>query len=127
MGTHQFACHIKFPSKYIIVSFDTVVGIYSGLTSVNLPEIEKEFGLSSKQSAVILLSNDIGGIILLPIVSFYGTHGRKPKWIGIGALICGMFWNSLIQSTVLNLRLTKILLIDDEYKSLEIVFDENFL
>ena len=60
-----------------------------GLTNVTIPAIEKEFGLSSKQSAVILLSNDIGGIVLLPVVSFYGAHGKKPKWIGIGAVITG--------------------------------------
>ena len=60
-----------------------------GLTSAALPDIEKEFGLSSKQSAVILLSNDIAGIAMLPIISFYGTHARKPKWIGTGAIITG--------------------------------------
>lgn len=78
------------PSVFLIFVFifALTAGISSGLTSVNLPEIEKEFGLSSKQSAVILLSNDIGGIVLLPFVSFYGTHGKKPKWIGLGAIIC---------------------------------------
>ena len=64
-------------------------GIVAGLTGVNLPDIEKEFGFSSKKSAVILLANDIGGILMLPFVSFYGTHAKKPKWIGIGAIITG--------------------------------------
>ena len=70
-----------------------------GLTNVTIPDIEKEFGLSSKQSAVILLSNDIGGIVLLPIISFYGTHGKKPKWIGTGAVVTGKSSVSVMTAT----------------------------
>ena len=56
---------------------------------MSIPDIEKEFGFSSSSAGLILSSNDIAGIILVPIVSFLGTHGKKPKWIGYGALFTG--------------------------------------
>lgn len=85
----------RFASPKCFTFFLSLFGIVQailsmGLTSAALPDIEKEFGLSSKQSAVILLSNDIAGIAMLPIISFYGTHARKPKWIGTGAIITGI-------------------------------------
>ena len=56
---------------------------------MSIPDIEKEFGFSSSSAGIILASNDIAGIILVPLVSFWGTHGRKPKWIGIGGITTG--------------------------------------
>ena len=61
----------------------------NGFTSASLPDIEKEFGFSSKESGFILASNDISAIILVPFVSFFGSHGNKPRWIGYGSLITG--------------------------------------
>eukprot|EP00794_Sanderia_malayensis_P000574 gene574-1233_t len=61
-----------------------------GLVVVSIPDIEKEFGLTSTHSGLILAFNDIAGIILVPIISFFGTTGKKPKWIGYGALITGL-------------------------------------
>ena len=63
--------------------------LVNGFTSVCLPDIEKEFGFSSKESGFILASNDISALLLVPLVSFFGGHGNKPKWIGYGALITG--------------------------------------
>ncbi len=64
--------------------------IVMGLTAVAIPDIEKEFRLSSTDSGLILASNDIAGILLVPIVAFFGQDGKKPKWLGCGALITGM-------------------------------------
>ena len=61
----------------------------NGLTGVSIPDIEKEFGFSSSSAGIILASNDIAGIILVPLISFWGTHGRKPAWIGYGAITTG--------------------------------------
>ena len=63
--------------------------LVNGLTGVSIPDIEKEFGLSSSSAGIILASNDIAGIILVPIISFWGTHGKKPKWLGYGAIVTG--------------------------------------
>lgn len=65
---------------------------------VSIPDIEKEFGLSSRSAGIILASNDIAGILLVPIVSFWGTHGRKPLWIGLGSIITGSLQSFLALS-----------------------------
>jgi len=74
-----------------ISMFSIVQGILvNGLTGVSIPDIEKEFGLSSSSAGIILASNDIAGIVLVPIISFWGAHGKKPKWLGYGAIITGI-------------------------------------
>ena len=63
----------------------------NGLTGVSIPDIEKEFGLSSSSAGIILASNDIAGIILVPVISFWGAHGKKPKWLGYGSIVTGEY------------------------------------
>ena len=56
---------------------------------MSIPDIEKEFGLSSSSAGIIMASNDIAGIVLVPLISFWGTHAKKPKWLGYGSIITG--------------------------------------
>ena len=65
--------------------------IVSGITSINLPALEKRFQLSSKDLGLIAGSNDISAILLVSIVSFYGEFGNKIKWLGYGMVITGQF------------------------------------
>ena len=60
-----------------------------GLLTGSLRDIEKQFGFTSKQTGFIIVSNDIAALLAVPVVSFYGERGNKPKWIGFGALLCG--------------------------------------
>ena len=61
----------------------------NGITSLNLPSLEKRFQLSSKDLGLIAASNDISAIVLVCFVSFYGEFGNKIKWLGYGTLITG--------------------------------------
>ena len=63
--------------------------IVNGITSINLPALEKRFQLSSKDLGLIAASNDISGSLLGSFVSFYGQFGNKIKWLGNGMLITG--------------------------------------
>ena len=63
--------------------------IVNGITSINIPAIEKRFQLSSKDLGIIAASNDISAIMLVCFVSFYGGFGNKIKWLGYGAVITG--------------------------------------
>ena len=56
---------------------------------MSIPDIEKEFGLSSSSAGIIMASPDIAGIVLVPLISFWGTHAKKPKWLGYGSIITG--------------------------------------
>ncbi len=73
--------------KIIVNCFSGLIVL--GLTTVTIADIEKEFGLSSTDSGLIFASNDIAGILLVPIVAFLGQNRKKPKWVGIGALLTG--------------------------------------
>ena len=70
-----------------------------GLLSASLRDIEKQFGFTSKESGFILISNDIAALLVVPIVSFFGEKGNKPKWIGYGTLLCGKNTGSKAPST----------------------------
>ena len=61
----------------------------SGITSINLPALEKRFQLSSQDLGLIAASNDMSAILLVSFVSFYGEFGNKIKWLGYGTLITG--------------------------------------
>ena len=63
----------------------------TGITVMNLPILEKRFQLTSKEIGFIAASNDISAIILTSFVSFYGTYACKPKWLGFGSLLTGMY------------------------------------
>eukprot|EP00111_Clytia_hemisphaerica_P005496 TCONS_00015937-protein len=61
-----------------------------GITAVNLQTLETEFGLTSKSTGLIMTGNDISGLLLVTVVSFFGTKASKPKWMGIGSVITGL-------------------------------------
>lgn len=63
----------------------------NGITSINLPALEKRFQLRSQDLGLIAASNDISAILLVSFVSFYGEFGNKIKWLGYGTLVTGQF------------------------------------
>ena len=65
--------------------------IVSGLSPSSVAQIEKEFGLPSKVSGAILASNDASALAFVLIVSYFGEKGKKPKWLGIGAIMTGEY------------------------------------
>ena len=65
--------------------------IVNGLTIVSLPSVEKEFRISSKSAGLIVAGNDASALLLVGAISFFGTKGHKPRWMGIGVLITGMY------------------------------------
>ena len=63
--------------------------LVNGLISASIPHIEREFGFTSTESGVILGSNDVSGLLLVLIISYYGENGHKPRWLGCGAILTG--------------------------------------
>ena len=64
-----------------------------GLLTGSLRDIEKQFGFTSKQTGFIIVSNDIAALLSVPVVSFYGERGNKPKWIAFGTMLCGIIYS----------------------------------
>ncbi|XP_048258825.1 solute carrier organic anion transporter family member 4C1-like [Haliotis rufescens] len=52
-----------------------------------IPHIEKQFGLTSKMTAVLTSCLDIGGVSIMLFVSFIGTRYNMAKGLAIGAFV----------------------------------------
>ena len=61
----------------------------NGFTNLFLLTLEKRFQLTSAEVGFIAASNDIAGILLTALVSYYGTYGNKIKWLGYGSVVTG--------------------------------------
>ncbi|KAK2570992.1 Solute carrier organic anion transporter family member 4A1, partial [Acropora cervicornis] len=73
----------------ITVSFFSFIQGMSvnGFTNIFLLTLERRFHLTSTEVGFIAASNDIAGIVLTSLVSFYGTYGNKIKWLGYGSVV----------------------------------------
>ena len=81
------ACSVVSEYNSSFFCFRIYIGmIVSGITSINLPALEKRFQLSSKDLGLIAASSDISGSLLASFVSFYGQFENKIKWLGNGLL-----------------------------------------
>ena len=63
--------------------------VVNGFTNLFLLTLERRFQLTSTEVGFIAASNDIAGIVLTSLVSFYGTYGNKIKWLGYGSVVTG--------------------------------------
>jgi hypothetical protein len=61
----------------------------NGFNYAAIPSLEKQFHLNSKQTGLISSVNNISNMLLTIIVSFYGSFGNKPRWIGLSLTLVG--------------------------------------
>lgn len=61
--------------------------IINGFTNVGLSTLEKQFKLNSKESGMIVAAKEISSLLLIAFLSYYGSFGHKPKYLGYGALL----------------------------------------
>ena len=64
----------------------------NGFVNVVITSIEKRFGLRSTQTGLISSTYDIGSLLVMIPVSFFGGRSlaSKPRWIGLGLLCQGL-------------------------------------
>ena len=64
----------------------------TGVVKVITTTIERRFGFSSTQTGLVNSAFDIGTLLLMIPVTYYGgrKHSHKPKWIGCGLLTIGL-------------------------------------
>ena len=60
---------------------------YFTYTIACLSTIEKRYAFPSRISAIILICDNISGLLLNPIVGYLGTRINGPKLIGFGCLV----------------------------------------
>ncbi|XP_078610366.1 solute carrier organic anion transporter family member 4A1-like isoform X1 [Branchiostoma floridae x Branchiostoma japonicum] len=77
---------------FICIGAALAGAISSGFVPIILTTLEFRFGLSSTQSALLVITYDIFGVILIPIITYYGGKrtANKSQWIGFGTLLFGV-------------------------------------
>lgn len=79
--------------RWILFACCLLVGtegfVVTGLTGVVITSIEKRYFLRSSQVGFIFASYEMGGTLLILVVSYYGHH-HKSKWLGLGSLGFGL-------------------------------------
>lgn len=64
--------------------------VVNGFVNVVITSIERRFEIKSTDSGIIAGSYDVGTLICLVPVTYFGGHASKPVLIGLGMLIAGL-------------------------------------
>lgn len=62
----------------------------SGYFNSVITTIEKRFDIPSRMTGLIASTFEIGNLITVIFVSYFGTHRHIPKWIGRGVVVTGL-------------------------------------
>ncbi|CAL1532840.1 unnamed protein product [Lymnaea stagnalis] len=62
----------------------------NGFVNTVISTIEKRYEISSTESGLIASCYDIVFVLLVIPVSYFGGHGHKPRYLGVGILILGI-------------------------------------
>ncbi|XP_021348125.1 solute carrier organic anion transporter family member 4A1-like [Mizuhopecten yessoensis] len=61
--------------------------IVNGVINVIIPSLEKRYEMSSSRSSIIASSNDVGALIVLIFISYYGGQRNKPRIMAAGVFL----------------------------------------
>ncbi|KAH9487884.1 Solute carrier organic anion transporter member 4A1 [Bulinus truncatus] len=84
-GNPQYPSYVTGNSQY--PSYGMAV---NGFVNTVISTIEKRYEISSTESGLIASCYDIVFVLLVIPVSYFGGHGHKPRYLGIGILILGI-------------------------------------
>ena len=63
-------------------TFQQLGMLLSGFVPTSLSNLERRFDLTSTQTGVIAATYDIGYVLAVLLVTYYGGVGHKGRWLG---------------------------------------------